>query len=136
MKKLTKLAAIAILGLVISLMGESKAQAQFSKAVVMLKGIVSCEQTGKAHSVKVSVRAAGDKALEITASTSNSESGSYLVVLQANKKYWVHLEGDDIISKDELIETPAATKTVQMTKDFAVTTISVATKADDKASIR
>jgi hypothetical protein len=121
MSKVTKLGAMAILGLVISL-GGSQAHAQFSKAVVMLKGVVRNEQNGKAHSVKVSVRAVGDKALEITASTSNSESGNYLVILQANKKYWVHLEGADIITKDELIETPSATKTVQMDKDFAVTT--------------
>ena len=134
--KITKFALVAILGLVFSLLGESQANAQFSKAVVMLKGVVRSVQTGKAHSVKVSVRPAGDKALEITASTSNSESGNYLVVLQANKKYWVHLEGDDIITKDELIETPAAPKTVQMVKDFAVTTISVANPVGDKASIR
>jgi len=48
--------------------------------------------------------------VEITASTSNKESGNYLVILQANKKYWVHLEGQDIVAKDELIETPAASK--------------------------
>jgi hypothetical protein len=88
------------------------------------------------HSVKVSVRAAGDKALEITASTSNSESGSYLVILQANKKYWVHLEGEDIITKDVLIETPLASKTVQMDKDFAVTTITVAHNIDYKAGMQ
>ena len=132
--KLTKLAAIAIIGLVFSLIGE--AQAQFSKTVIMLKGVVRSEQSGKAHSVKVSVRAAGDKALEITASTSNSESGSYLVILQANKKYWVHLEGEDIITKDVLIETPIASKTVQVNKDFAVTTITVAHNTSDKASMQ
>ncbi len=133
MRKFTKIAAIAIVGLVFSLSGSNSAQAQFSKAVVVLKGVVRNQETGKAHSVKVSVRAAGDRALEITNSKSNSESGSYLVVLQTNKKYWVHLEGDDIITKDELIETPAASKTVQMDKDFAVTTIS-AVKVQDKAS--
>ena len=133
--KVTKIAAIAIIGLVFSLMGVEQADAQFSKAVVVLKGIVRSQQSGKAHSVKVSVRAAGDKALEITNSKSNSESGTYLVVLQANKKYWVHLEGDDIITKDELIETPSASKTLQMAKDFAVTTISVA-KTEDKAGIQ
>ena len=133
MSKITKIAAIAILGLVSSLMGSNSAQAQFSKAVVVLKGVVRNQETGKAHSVKVSVRAAGDRALEITNSKSNSVSGSYLVVLQANKKYWVHLEGDDIITKDELIETPTATKTMQMDKDFAVNTISVA-KTQEKAA--
>ena len=104
--------------------GTTGAQAQFSKAVVVLKGVVRSEQSGKAHSVKVSVRAAGDKAIEITSSKSNSESGNYLVILQPNKKYWVHLEGEDILTKDELIETPIVNKTEQLTKDFAVTTIS------------
>lgn len=135
MQNRIKIAAIAIIGLVFSLMGANQAEAQFSKAVVVLKGIVRSEQSGKAHSVKVSVRAAGDKALEITNSKSNSESGAYLVVLQANKKYWVHLEGDDIITKDELIETPTASSTVQMAKDFAVTTISVA-KTEGKSGIQ
>ena len=133
MRKFTKIAAIAILGLVSSFMVSNSANAQFSKAVVVLKGVVRNQETGKAHSVKVSVRAAGDRAIEITNSRSNSVSGSYLVVLQANKKYWVHLEGDDILTKDELIETPAATKTVQMDKDFAVSTISIA-KAEGKAA--
>ncbi len=136
MSKVTKVAVITIIGLAFSLFGESRAQAQFSKAVVVLKGVVRNQQNGKAHSVKVSVRAAGDKALEITASKSNSESGSYLVILQANKKYWVHLEGQDIITQDELIETPKASKTVQMDKDFAVTTISIAQHVEDKASMQ
>jgi hypothetical protein len=121
MRKLA-VAAFILGGLL--LLGINEAQAQFSKAVVVLKGVVRSEQTGKAHSVKVSVRAAGDKALELTSSKSNSESGNYLVVLQPNKKYWVHLEGEDILTKDELIETPIVNKTEQMTKDFAVTTIS------------
>ncbi|MDP4219409.1 MAG: hypothetical protein Q8916_03325 [Bacteroidota bacterium] len=123
--KITKIAAIVVMGLIINLTGTRQADAQFSKAVVLLRGTVRTDK-GKAHSVKVSVRAAGDRALEITNSKSNSESGAYLVVLQANKKYWVHLEGDDILTKDELIETPSTSKTVQMDKDFAVTTISVA----------
>lgn len=135
MSNIFKIAAIAIIGLVFNFMGTQQAEAQFSKAVVVLKGIVRSEQSGKAHSVKVSVRAAGDKALEITNSKSNSESGAYLIVLQANKKYWVHLEGDDIIAKDELIETPAASATVQMPKDFTVTTISVA-KVENKARMQ
>jgi hypothetical protein len=126
-----KFVIIAVLGLFFA---NSSASAQFSKAVVMLKGVVRNQESGKAHSVKVSVRAAGDRALEITNSRSNSESGTYLVLLQPSKKYWVHLEGDDIITKDELIETPASSKTVQMEKDFTVTTISVV-KAENKAGM-
>ncbi|MEP7235192.1 MAG: hypothetical protein ABI778_07840 [Ignavibacteriota bacterium] len=134
--KLVKLGKIAVGALMISAFCFSQAEAQFSKAVVVLKGVVRTEETNKPHSVKVSVRAAGDKAVEITASTSNSESGSYLVVLQSGKKYWVHLEGEDIITKDELIETPVATKTEQMVKDFSVTTITVANHSEEKASIK
>jgi hypothetical protein len=133
--QIRKIAAIAITGLLFSFVMTMQANAQFSKAVVVLKGTVHAEQTGKAHSVKVSVRAAGDKALEITSSKSNKESGNYLVVLQANKKYWMHLEGDDIVTKDELIETPSTNKTIQINKDFTVTTISVVT-SQDKASLK
>ncbi|MEI8134895.1 MAG: hypothetical protein WCH46_07420 [bacterium] len=128
-------ALVAIIVVVLTAIGGTGAKAQFSKAVVVLKGVVRSEQTGKAHSVKVSVRAAGDKAVEITSSKSNSASGSYLVVLQANKKYWVHLEGEDIVTKDELIETPAAAKTVQLEKDFNVTLTS-APKQENSATMR
>ena len=133
--KMTKVAAIMVLGFAFNFFGGSAVYAQFSKTVVVLKGVVRNDVTGKAHSVKVSVRAAGDKAVEITASKSNSENGNYLVVLQTNKKYWVHLEGEDIITKDELIETPTSSKTVQIDKDFAVTTIT-AVKILDKTGIR
>jgi hypothetical protein len=121
-----KKAVVTIVALGFTFIGGMEAKAQFSKAVVMMRGVVRSEQTGKVHSVKVSVRAAGDKALEITSSRSNSESGNYLVLLQPNKKYWVHLESDDIVTKDELIETPAAASTIKMEKDFTVTTTSVA----------
>ena len=133
--RMLRVATFVMVGFMVNLLGAAQAEAQFSKAVVLLKGSVRSEQTGKAHSVKVSVRAAGDKAVELTASTSNKENGNYLVVLQANKKYWVHLEGSDIITKDELIETPSASKTIQINKDFTVTTISVAKTSEDKASI-
>jgi hypothetical protein len=121
-----KKTVVTLLTIGFAILGTSGANAQFSKAVVLLKGNVHSEQTGKAHSVKVSVRAAGDKAVEITSSTSNSENGNYLVILQPGKKYWVHLEGQDILTKDELIETPSVLHTEQLKKDFAVTTISVA----------
>jgi len=49
-------AVVAIIVLGFALISGSQAKAQFSKAVVMLKGVVRSEQTGKAHSVKVSVR--------------------------------------------------------------------------------
>ncbi len=111
----------SLFGAVIVLALATNAEAQFNKAVVLLRGTVKAEQTGKAYSVRVSVREAGDKALEITGSNSNSESGNYLVVLKPGKKYWVHLEGESIVTKDELVETPACTKTEQLTKDFTVT---------------
>ena len=110
----------ALAGAMIFFAGANTAQAQFSKAVVVLKGTIRAEQTGKAHSVKVSVREIGDKALEITASRSNSESGNYLVVLKPGKKYWLHLEGDNIVTRDEMVETPATNQTAYVTKDFSV----------------
>jgi hypothetical protein len=122
MKMLSKLMTTAALtGAMIFFAGANTASAQFSKAVVVLKGTVRAEQTGKAYSVKVSVREIGDKALEITASRSNSESGNYLVVLKPGKKYWLHLEGDNIVARDEMLETPATTQTAYVTKDFNVT---------------
>lgn len=94
------------------------ASAQFSKAVVVLKGTVINKETNAPHSVNVSVREVGNKALEITASRSNAESGKYLVVLKPQTKYWIHVEGEGITTYDELIETPAAGKTVNLSKDL------------------
>lgn len=94
------------------------ASAQFSKAVVVLKGTVINKETNAPHSVNVSVREVGNKALEITASRSNAESGNYLVVLKPQTKYWIHVEGEGVTTYDELIETPAATKTQNIVKDL------------------
>jgi hypothetical protein len=96
------------------------AQAQFSRAVVLMSGTVLSGETGTPTSVKVSVREAGDTAREITASTSNKETGKYLVILQPNKKYWVHLESDSIMTQDVLISTPAVTQTEKLQQDFTV----------------
>ncbi len=92
----------------------------FSRAVVVMSGIVHSDESGKPTSVKVSIREVGDTAREITCSTSNRETGKYLVVLQPGRKYWVHLEGDSILTKDELIETPAVQQTQQLKQDFSV----------------
>ena len=94
------------------------ASAQFSKAVVVLKGTVINKETNAPQSVNVSVREVGNKALEITASRSNAESGKYLVVLKPQTKYWIHVEGEGVTTYDELIETPAAGKTVNLSKDL------------------
>ena len=119
---------IAIVGIV--LFGfASISNAQFSKAVVVLKGTVTAEQTHNPYSVRVSVSEAGNQALEITGSRSNSESGYYLVVLKPSKKYWVHLEGEGIVTKDELLETPAVDNTMQIEKDFSVTLTAATAKA-------
>ncbi|HWF43681.1 MAG TPA: hypothetical protein VG537_03470, partial [Candidatus Kapabacteria bacterium] len=88
--------------------------AQFSQPVVVLKGTVRAEESAKPTSVKVSIREAGDTAREITSSTSNSETGKYLVILKPGKKYWVHLEGDTIMTKDVMLETPAIDNTRQI----------------------
>lgn len=95
-------------------------KAQFSRAVVVMSGTVVSVESGKPTSVKVSVREAGDTAREITASTSNKETGKYLVVLQPSKKYWVHLEGDSIMTQDVLISTPVVAQTEKMQQDFSV----------------
>ena len=121
-----KIKAIVAIIIGFAFISGTEAKAQFSKAVVVMKGVVKSEQTGKVHSVKVSVRAENNKSLEVTSSVSNSESGNYLVVLQPSTKYWVHLEGEDIITKDEMIQTPSAPRTTQMQKDFSVTLNSVA----------
>jgi hypothetical protein len=96
------------------------AQAQFSHAVVIMSGTVLSQESGKPTSVKVSVREAGDTAREITASTSNKETGKYLVVLQPNKKYWVHLDSDSIMAQDVLVTTPAVAQTEKLQQDFTV----------------
>ncbi len=116
----------------------SISNAQFNKAVIVLKGTVTAEQTHKPFSVRVSVREAGNQALEITGSRSNSETGYYLVVLKPAKKYWVHFEGEGIVTKDELLETPAADKTLQIEKDYSVTLTQATAKAtiqDDKKGV-
>jgi hypothetical protein len=96
-------------------------QAQFSKAVTVVKGTVINEATGKPIAVKVSVRIVGDTATEVTAGRTNSETGSYLVVLKPGKKYWFHIESTEIITKDTLVETPESDKYMQLVHDFSVT---------------
>ncbi len=109
--------------------GANAANAQFSKAVVVLKGSVHNEQTGKAFPVKISIR--DEKNDEVTASQSNSITGNYLVVIQLNKKYHVHLAGEGIVTKDEVIETPVSVTTVQITKDFTIVPTSTVTDIAD-----
>ncbi len=125
-----KFIALSFVGAILVLFSAAESKAQFSKAVVVLKGTVTAEQTGKPHSVRVSVRSAGDTAMEINASRSNSESGYYLVVLKPGKKYWVHLESDNSVAKDILFEAPACDKTQQIVQDFTVTLIGLNNKPD------
>src|SRR5437868_413414 len=122
-----KISSLIITGVILTMIGTTGANAQFSKAVVLLKGTIRTEQTGKPYSVKVSVRSADDKNIEVTGSKSNSETGSYLVVLEAKKKYIIHLENPDIATQDELIETSAAESTIKMNKDFIVSQASAIT---------
>jgi hypothetical protein len=114
-KKIVTLAALALIAIA------GQAQAQFAQAVVVMKGSVLTEEARRPISVKVSVRVAGDTAQEITSSYSNSESGKYLVVLKPGKKYWFHLEADSILTKDVLVETPAADRSAQIVQDIIVT---------------
>lgn len=112
---LAALVAVAVMAVA------GQAQAQFAQAVVVMKGAVLTEDAHQPISVKVSVRVAGDTAQEITSSLSNKESGRYLVVLKPAHKYWFHLEGDSILTKDVLIETPASDRSAQIVQDIMVT---------------
>ena len=107
------------------LLQSGEAKAQFSKAVVVYKGKVRNAETLEPQSVNVSVREVNNKAIEITASRSNSETGNYLVVLKPQTKYWLHVEGDGVETKDILIETPAAQgKTVNVEQDITISVLS------------
>jgi hypothetical protein len=118
---LTTIAGVAALTAMFSFMSPNVGQSQtFSRAVVVMSGTVHSDETGKPTSVKVSIREVGDTAREITQSTSNKETGKYLVVLQPGKRYWVHLEGDSILTKDEMIDTPIVQQTQQLKRDFSV----------------
>ena len=116
-----KIAGVAALAAISAFVAPTSGRTQtFSRAVVVMSGVVHSDETAKPTSVKVSIREVGDTAREITCSTSNKETGKYLVVLQPGKKYWVHLEGDSILTKDELVETPTVQQTQQMKHDFSV----------------
>lgn len=116
------IAGAAFLAAVATFITPAASNAQtFSRAVVLMSGIVRSDESAKPTSVKVSVREVGDTAREITCSTSNSQTGKYLVVLQPGKKYWMHLEGDSILTKDILVETPQSSQTQQLKRDFSVT---------------
>ncbi|MFI5263495.1 MAG: hypothetical protein ACHQM6_03165 [Candidatus Kapaibacterium sp.] len=133
--KLAKIALLAAIGFIFSF-NASNASAQFSKAVVLMKGTVHMDQTGKAYSTKISIRSAENQSVELTASTSNSETGDYLVILQPSTKYVIHIEGQDIATVDEAIETPAANSTIKLTKDFTVSGASSISTTQDKASLK
>ena len=120
MKAIIKFASAAALIAIANIFSITTAHAQFSKTVVVMKGTVLSEETARPTSVKVSVRVVGDTAREITSSTSNSETGKYLLILQPGKSYWVHLEGDSIITKDVLVSTPVSDHTQQVNQDFTV----------------
>src|SRR5687767_7530564 len=98
--------SILFAGFSLVLLCQSEANAQFSKPVVVFKGKVRNAKTLEPHSVRVSVRETDNKAKEITASRSNSVSGNYLVVLKPQTKYWLHLEGPGIETRDILVKTP------------------------------
>jgi len=132
---ITKIALFAAIGFIFSFGAANQAEAQFSKAVVLLKGSVHMDQTGKAYSAKISIRSAENQNVELNASKSNSETGDYLIVLQPNTKYIVHIEGQDIATIDQAIETPAANSTIKVTKDFTVGPASI-TSSQDKASLK
>ncbi len=120
MKSFIKIASAAALFAIASIFTVAPAAAQFSKTVVVMKGVVRSEETGRPTSVKVSIRVVGDTAREMTSSTSNSETGKYLVVLKPGKSYWVHLESDSILTQDVLVTTPQVETSQQVIRDFSV----------------
>ncbi|MDP4220930.1 MAG: hypothetical protein Q8916_11160 [Bacteroidota bacterium] len=123
--KITLAAAFMVAGLFFTFAGVSQAEVKFSKPVVLLRGTVHSEQTGRVHSVKVSIRSAENRDQEITSSVSNSVSGNYLVVLAPNTKYVVRLESRGVVTKEEMIQTPPVDEnTIRMNKDFTVKTTS------------
>ena len=121
MKSIVKIASAALLLMLSSIVTPNVTHAQFSHAVVVMTGTVRAEESSRPTSVKVSIRPVNDTAREITSSTSNSQTGKYLVVLKPGKEYWVHLEADSILAKDVMISTPPSDdKTVQLQQDFTV----------------
>ncbi|MHB8392811.1 MAG: hypothetical protein ACYDBH_25080, partial [Acidobacteriaceae bacterium] len=125
---LKKASAPAFVAMGILVSGNLRAQT-FSHAVIVMTGTVRSDETARPTSVQVSIREAGDTAREITRSTSNKETGRYLVILQPAKHYWVHLEGDSILTKDVLISTPPTSQTQELKHDFTV----VLREVDDAA---
>ncbi|MFI5263376.1 MAG: hypothetical protein ACHQM6_02545 [Candidatus Kapaibacterium sp.] len=125
LRKITLVASLIAIVFVFSFAGVSHSDVKFSKPVVMLKGTVYAEQTGKVYSVKVSIRSSENTDQEITSSVSNSETGNYLVILAPNTKYLVRLQNAAGVIKEESILTPTVTtSTIQVNKDFTVKTIS------------
>ncbi len=120
MKQFLSIAGAAVLAAMVSIPNVGRSQT-FSRAVVVMSGFVRSDESAKPTSVKVSIREVGDTAREITQSTSNKETGKYLVVLKPGKEYWVHLEGDSILTKDVMIDTPKIEQTQQLKRDFSVT---------------
>ena len=129
-----KIASASALIAISSLFASASGAQTFSQPVIILTGIVRSGETARPTSVKVSIREAGDTAREITCSTSNQETGKYLVILHPDRKYWVHLEGDSILSKDLLISTPPANQTQQLNQDFTVELRDAGTETAAKAS--
>jgi hypothetical protein len=117
------IAVAASLALIFTVAGVSHSDVKFSKPVVLLRGTVQSAETGKVVSVKVSIRSAENVNEEITSSTSNSESGKYLVILASNTKYLVRLQNDVGVIKEETIRTPVLTEnTVEVNKNFTIKT--------------
>ena len=132
----SKLVVFAAIGFIFSFGAQKQAEAQFSKAVVLLKGTIHMDQTGKAYSAKISIRSAENQNLELSAAKSNSETGDYLIVLQPSTKYVIHIEGQGIADIDETIETPAAHGTIKLTKDFTVGSGTAISTSQETASVK
>jgi hypothetical protein len=119
---IAKLASLVLVAVVTLSVGATASHAQFSSAVVLLKGTVRSDN-GTPVSVKVSVRNLADTAVEVTSSNSNASSGTYLVVLKPGNKYAVRVEGSSSQPTVAVIETPSTNRTMQMNQDFTVVTL-------------
>ena len=124
--------AVIILAAFFCLIGTSQSQAQFSKPVVVMKGIVMTTDA-KPATVRLSIHETGDESTadtsdevstcaiqEITAGRANSQTGRYLLIMKPGKKYWLHIEGTFIQSLDSLLSTPKTEKPLTIEENFTV----------------
>src|SRR5207253_1596416 len=121
-----------LLSFVILFAGATGTRAQIGNAhpVILFKGSVMTAD-GKPATVRMSIHETGSKndddsdvttcgIQEITASSANSASGRYALILHPSKKYWLHMEGPFVQSLDTLLEMPKVDHYMQIEQNFMV----------------